>query len=194
MFLERIAIMDTDPQAVTAENHDYDWEEIAAYVVVLFAFRAPEGKARGIDVDDVRQETLGRVWKVLSETSPEDYPSWKGLVSRIASQKWIDALRAAQRRREHSLEALPTIPPAPITSVSQRVMRAEWYQQLCRDVAAWPSDERQLFRLRALEERTYEEIGEVLGDSKDAVKARWYRLRMRIKRRPWIRNFFTMDV
>jgi RNA polymerase sigma-70 factor (ECF subfamily) len=51
-----------------------------------------------IDVDDVEQEVLVKLWKVLqSEREIEDLPSY---IYRIASTTTIDAMRKARSRRE----------------------------------------------------------------------------------------------
>lgn len=123
--------------------------------------------------DDVVQQAFVKGYKQLASCrEPEKVGGW---LFRIASNLCKDYLKA-RRRRNVSLQDGPTL-------VSERgdpeetLERAELRARLEEALDLLTPDQREAFLLKHAEERSYDEMSELLGASVSALKMRVHRAR-----------------
>ena len=137
------------------------------------------------DAMDAVQETFVKAfrnaarWDGAAEVAP-----W---LTRIAINESIDRYRRSRRRRatEEPLEA--DGPPRPVASTEpspeRRVMGREIQERLEVALATLPERHRAIFVLRHVEERSLEEIAQLLGISLGTVKSALHRTVHRLRER-----------
>src|SRR5947208_1522576 len=131
--------------------------------------------------EDAAQQALIKAWQGLDRFDERAaFGTW---LYRIAVNVCLDELRRSARFRPLPLEAVEwTL--ATDDEVDERVAEGE-EQEERRAALAWalaelPSEDRLILSLRTGEERSYEEIGEVLGLNVRTVGTRLYRARARL--------------
>lgn len=108
--------------------------------------------------DDVVQEALAAVWRVLSSSDPPQVDNFAGFVRRIAHRRCVDWLRRWRPTAELT-ETVSDPRPDPYGAMllADPAARVQWLlvtlDPRCRD----------LFRLHYLEELRFREIAERLG-------------------------------
>lgn len=143
----------------------------AVFGELLESFRAPLTRraeellagriSARVDAGDVVQQTFLEAHTAIDRfagASVGEFAAWLDAILQNNVAGLIrDHTRAKKRAvaRECSLSATPSapapLPPAGITSPSQRAMRAEDVERLVRALAALPDDQREAVRLRHLE-------------------------------------------
>lgn len=136
---------------------------------------------------DLAQETFIKAWHAISLFQMgSKFTTW---LCRIASNTCIDYLRKQKKHKKVSLTSLDdeTIPlekeiadsefdPAVL---AERTAEQEAIQQLFRSL---PDKDRLILSLRAVEDMSYQEIGEALDLKPGTVKSRIARAREKIRR------------
>lgn len=125
---------------------------------------------QGADREDLEQEIVFSIHQAL--------PGFRGdaklrtYVFRIAHNCGIQAIK--RRTRQPVTEPLGDTLTAPTQTPEQRSLQRERYEQLAAALRRLPLSQRQPMTLR-LEGMSYEEIGEVLGLTRNAVGVRLHR-------------------
>lgn len=141
------------------------------------------------DADDVVQETFIKVWKKLgSFDGSAAFGTW---LYRIASNSAIDLLRRRSRRQAHqeSYDGSSTVIPENLSepgdlSAEGRVrLNHEFPRELGQALDELTRAERTIFVLRHLEERSLNEIGNLLGLKTNAAKQTLFRAVRKIRTR-----------
>lgn len=129
------------------------------------------------DAEDILQETFANVWRARARWQPEArFSTW---LYRIAVNLMLSRLRTHQRERPR--EALVADVAARECRPSTRLERSEARVRVRQAVDALPEQQRLALTLRCYEERTYNEIADVLGVSMEAVKSLLFRARENLK-------------
>ena len=119
------------------------------------------------DTEDLAQETFLRAWKTRDSFRPgSNERAW---LLRIASNAFFDLRRNQQRR---PVEPLADEPAAAAQHPTARLEAAEQAQLLQTAMAELTEVTRLVFHLRAVEELSYREIGDIAGVTEEA--ARWH--------------------
>lgn len=155
---------------------------VAAYQgqVYSLAFRM---LGEGASAEDVAQETFISTFRHIRSFRGENLRGW---LLRIATNACYDHLRAGQRSRSDSLEAIqerdPTWQPASTQeSPEEHAVRVELSETLNSVFALLPADQRAVLVLSDVEGLSYEEIAEATGVSLGTVKSRLSRARARVR-------------
>jgi RNA polymerase sigma-70 factor, ECF subfamily len=155
-----------------------DWPEIVSRegpAVWRLAYRLLGNRA---DADECLQETF---LAALAVARREDVRNWRGLLMRLAVTRSMDRLRERVRRGEtghvEDWSELAVVGPSP----SQSAEDAELAGRLRDALAQIPAQQAEVFCLRCLEARSYQEIAGDLSISVDAVGVLLHRARKRLR-------------
>jgi RNA polymerase sigma-70 factor (ECF subfamily) len=119
------------------------------------------------DTEDLAQETFLRAWKTRDSFRPgSNERAW---LLRIASNAFFDLRRRQQRR---PVEPLADEPAATDRHPAARLEAAEQAELLRAAMAELTEVTRLVFHLRAVEELSFREIGEIADVTEEA--ARWH--------------------
>jgi len=140
------------------------------------------------EAEDLVQETFIKAFRALS--SFDDRYAFSTWLYKIAVNHCIDALR----RRKLSTESLDaTIPtsngeltreiPHPSQSPEGSLISKEQTQLILEAIESLPPIYREIIKLRHQKEKSYEEIGKILGIPLGTVKARIFRARELLKKK-----------
>ena len=128
------------------------------------------------DAEDVLQDTFVRGYRSIARCEPIRFRYWLWgiLVNRCRTH-------AAQRSRR---EAVVTANDQIVATVVARYMddQYEWRQAIEWALAQLPTDQREAFLLKHVEELTYEEMQELTGARVPALKMRVMRAREELQR------------
>ncbi len=128
------------------------------------------------DADDLIQETLIKVYVNLSRYSPEyTFGQW---IYTIARNTLIDSQR--RRHEECSIEDRYSISDLKNPSPEQCVINRQERTLIESSINRLSDRHAQLFRMRFLDEYTYEEIAEKLGMPLGSVKTNIHRARAKM--------------
>lgn len=140
--------------------------------------------------DDVVAETYLRICRGIGTFKDAmSLPAW---INRIVRNIWLDMLRRTQRRSEASLDVLEEMSverclyPFEVhggIALQKRVEENERRSILDQAIAALPDYQRIMVALFYGEERTYEEISEMMGIPIGTVKSRLNRARYVLRER-----------
>jgi len=132
-----------------------------------------------VDVDDVVQETLLRVWRHLSAFRSES--SFRAWMTRIAINEALQSYRRRQRRplcqSLGDLDAVDSYGESPYQSLA----RVEVTQAVRRAVVRLPAKDIQVLVLRDLLQFSEREAAQCLRVSIPAVKTRLFRARLMLR-------------
>ncbi|MBQ8647979.1 MAG: sigma-70 family RNA polymerase sigma factor [Oscillospiraceae bacterium] len=99
----------------------------------------------------------------------------------IGKRRWYDLLRQKSRRGE---EPLPEeLPAGACGDPAACAETQEGIQRLYRCIHALPPDSREVVLLRALGGLSFRQIGEIVGQSENAVRVRFYRAKKTLAER-----------
>jgi RNA polymerase sigma-70 factor (ECF subfamily) len=155
--------------------------DLACYVELLQRHRASlERYAVRVlgnreDAEEALQDSLIRAWEALGRGhQPESVRSWlfRILVNRCRTR----LSRPDRMDRGPGAEVALSL----AASVSQTDGEA-WREEISRALARLPTDQREAFLLKHVEEFSYEEIGELTGSSIPALKMRVNRACLRLR-------------
>ena len=145
--------------------------------IVASAMRVVRNRATA---EDLTQEAMFRAWRKLDDFRGDaQFRSW---VYRIATNL---ALNHVQRSRESTSEF--PVEPVPARSAESLAMSAEVNEAWDAAIASLPGDLRQPYRLREVDELSYQEIADRLGIPLNTVRTRIHRARgiMMDRMEPW---------
>lgn len=126
------------------------------------------------DFEDLHQDTLLNMWKGLAQFRGESCPStW---VYRVALNTCI-SYRRRSRVRKRDVEGLHEFYRELFDESSREEL--ERYEQMYRLISALPQLDKSVL-LMWLDDKTYDEIAEVIGVSRDAVASRLKRIKDRL--------------
>ena len=146
----------TEPFSAWVERH---WSAVCRLLYGL------SGHAH--DTEDLAQETFLRAWKARESFRPgSNQRAW---LLRIASNVFFDLRRRQERRPTEPMVAEPAGPDAPPAAALEA---AEQHQLLQAAMTELSEVTRLVFHLRAAEELSFREIGEIAKVSEEA--ARWH--------------------
>src|SRR5205814_10135714 len=136
------------------------------------------------EVEDVAQQVFIRVWKGASRYRPTaKFTTWLLTITRNL------VFNEARRRKRHPGDLLDVHEgegaPALVDSAGripdEQLLEAELQREIDRAIFALPEKQRMAIVLRRYEDKSYEEIGEVLGLSIAAVKSLLFRARTELR-------------
>jgi RNA polymerase sigma-70 factor, ECF subfamily len=143
-------------------------------------FRCARAQVREHDVAaDVVQATFVHAYDRLA--SLRDESSFGGWVYRMCLNRCRDHLKSA-RRRDVPLDATPEHRLAGADRADRALEDEELRRLLDHALAALNDSQRTAFVLKHVEERTYEEMSDMLGEPVGALKMRVHRAREALKR------------
>lgn len=132
-------------------------------------------RAVGLDRDtaeDMVQEALVRAYERLDRCrNPERFGLWLG---RILRNRCLDHLKSPSTRRS---TALSDRLRAPDDDPHQQLQMGSIGEALAAALESLPPEQREVFLLKHVESRSYEEISEMVGASVSALKMRVHRAR-----------------
>jgi RNA polymerase sigma-70 factor (ECF subfamily) len=136
------------------------------------------------DAEDVAQQVFVRVWKSAERYRPTaKFTTWLLTITRNL------VFNEARRRKRHpgdlldvheGEEALALVDSAGRVP-DEQLLEAELQREIDRAILALPEKQRMAVVLRRYEDKSYEEIGEVLGLSIAAVKSLLFRARTELR-------------
>jgi RNA polymerase sigma-70 factor (ECF subfamily) len=137
-----------------------DWSRIVAQhsqAAWQLAYRMLGNEA---DAADCLQEAFAVAVR-LSRRQP--VRSWAGLLRRVVTMQALDRLRQrVRRRRFDGVADLPEIPD-PASGPVEQAQAGELAESLRKALAQLPTQQAAVFCLRFLDDRTYEQIAELLS-------------------------------
>jgi RNA polymerase sigma-70 factor (ECF subfamily) len=97
---------------------------------------------------------------------------WMWTIARHQLYRWRDRGRVERRNLERIGAAVPRLAPEEFDRIEDLADLERFRPILERALASLSADQREVLRLRVLEHRPYDEIGEMLGASPGAVRIR----------------------
>lgn len=135
-----------------------------------------------LDPEDVLQETAARAWQRFGEFDPEraGFRNWIFGIARNVLLEAFRQLAVGGATKPGGFTSLIGTLPDTETSITREVARRESLAQFSERIHALPRDEQRLLLYRGLEERSHEEVAQLLNVSIEAATKRWHRLRDRL--------------
>ena len=136
------------------------------------------------EVEDVAQQVFIRVWKGAPRYRPTaKFTTWLLTITRNL------VFNEARRRKRHPGDALDVHEGEEALALvdsagripDEQLLEAELQREIDRAIFALPEKQRMAIVLRRYEDKSYEEIGEVLGLSIAAVKSLLFRARTELR-------------
>ena len=150
------------------------------------------------DALDLSQEAFLRAWRSLGQFQFDSaFSTW---LYRLTSNVCIDHLRRQRRQQHDSLtvqedgsEQKEYAVPDPAPLPEEQVIFNETSERLRAAMRALPEEFRQILELRVVDDRSYEEIAEILDIRVGTVKSRLSRARLQLKKLMESGNLFSSD-
>lgn len=136
------------------------------------------------EVEDIGQQVFVRVWKSAGRYRPSaKFTTWLLTITRNL------VFNESRRRKRHPVDTLDVhegeeslaIPDRAHAVPDQTVLEQELQEAIDRAIQALPEKQRLAVVLRRYEEKSYEEIGQVLELSVPAVKSVLFRARTELR-------------
>ena len=142
-------------------------DRLGRYAVRMLGDRA--------DAEDALQDTFVRAFRSLARCRPAEFGGWVFgiLVNRCRTH-------AAQRTRRQ--EVVVTSDAAVAGAFVECTDGTEWKQTIAWALDQLPTDQREAFLLKHVEEMSYEEMQTLTGTSVPALKMRVFRAREELRR------------
>jgi RNA polymerase sigma-70 factor, ECF subfamily len=138
------------------------------------------------DAEDITQETFLRAHRALGSFAARSHPlTW---LLRITTNLCYDH-RRQRLRQEKGQAASPLYDPTP--DIVHQVEQTDTTRQLLKLLDGLPLPDRTVLILHVLDDRSYLEIGQVLGCTRYAAKMRTLRALRRLRERA--ERFFTEE-
>lgn len=141
-----------------------EFEHIAIRIRQRAVATALTFAANGDEAEDIAQETMLKLWTLRTEIS--DRAHAEKLASCIAHNRAIDSTR---RRRTIPLDTGRNIIDEKTAGPDRAMEDKENMAWLAERLAALPSTEYQILRLRQVERKSHEEIARIVGVEKTSV-------------------------
>ncbi len=136
------------------------------------------------DAEDISQQVFIRIWKSAGRYKPSaKFTTWMFTITRnlvfneMRRRQRKPAVSMDEREEEYNLLA----PDENTATPDQQVLENELIKAIDTAIQALPEKQRLAVILRRYEDRSYEEIAEVLGMSLSAVKSLLFRARAQLK-------------
>jgi RNA polymerase sigma-70 factor (ECF subfamily) len=155
------------------------YRRVAPAVVVWSRMHVHEGLRARLDPEDVLLETLVRAWQRFDQFDPAR-STFRNWLFGIARNVLLEAFRKLSSSSATSTPVTGltlSLVPDTATSITRDVARRESLLEFAARVRALPREDQRLLLYRGLEERTHEEVGQLLNVSPEAAAKRWQRLR-----------------
>ena len=124
------------------------------------------------DASDLTQEAFIRVFRAWQSFKPgTSFLSW---IYRIVTNLYRDELR---RRKGRFCQEIPERTVAPI----EEYVDADLSEPISKALAGLTPDQREIVLLAIVERYSYQEIGQLVGCSADAVRSRLHRARCQLR-------------
>lgn len=134
------------------------------------------------EIEDVVQDVFFKVYRKLPAF--EGKSSFYTWLYRVALNTATDHLKRRRNDRARMVEDFAAVDvEAPVQAPEIGIDGDELRRHLADAISSLPRKYRDILVLREYEERTYEEISEILGCSKGTVESRLFRARARLKER-----------
>ena len=155
--------------------------------IYIWAYRLTRNRDAA---EDIASATYLRICKGIG--SCRQTPALSAWINRIVRNVWLDSLRKTQRRSEVSLTVLENmngegryygLESHDLNPLQKRVEDSERNGILVNAIGTLPKPQKEIIRLFYSEERSYEEIGQVLGIPVGTVKSRMSRARFALQRK-----------
>lgn len=150
--------------------------------------------AAGMDAEDITAEVFTAAFTSLrscpNRTTTDGDDPVRAWLFGIARRKLADAYRKRTRRPEISLDIAHPAPPQ--QNPESRALAEEATETLQAIMDALPEIQREVLRLKYLEELSLKEIGWVLGKSPNAVSQLLHRARQTVRERG--NDYFGNDI
>lgn len=132
------------------------------------------------EAEDIVQETLIRVWNKRDEWA--QFSSVEAYCLTVARNLAIDR---SQLRDAQTLELTPDMEQhiSDASTPYHRLVEQERLQLVARLMEELPEKQRNIMRLRDVEEKNYKEIAALLGLTEEQVKVNLFRARQKVKQR-----------
>jgi RNA polymerase sigma-70 factor (ECF subfamily) len=138
------------------------------------------------DVEDIAQQVFLRVWKSASRYVPRaKFTTW---LLKITRNLVFNEMRRAKRKGhvpmqpDSMTEEIP-VKDETVQSPAASLLEAELQQAIEKAILALPDTQRMALILRRYEDRSYEQIAEILDLSVPAVKSVLFRARTELRTR-----------
>ncbi|NOY00133.1 MAG: sigma-70 family RNA polymerase sigma factor [Verrucomicrobia bacterium] len=136
------------------------------------------------DAEDISQQVFIRIWKSAGRYKPSaKFTTWMFTITRnlvfneMRRRQRKPAVSMDEREEEYNLLA----PDENTATPDQQALENELIKAIDTAIQALPEKQRLAVILRRYEDRSYEEIAEVLGMSLSAVKSLLFRARAQLK-------------
>lgn len=157
--------------------------EVNKYVHIVETFQAPIYRycsrmlGNRQEAEDAVQDILVKAYEKIDKYEPtSSFSSW---LYKIAHYHCLNLLRKRSIQRKFQgwfrQEAIAE-------SAEQTMTNRLFGEPLASAITALSADERSLLILRALEEKSFAEIGEISGKSTEAVKKKYGRLKLKLQK------------
>ncbi len=156
------------------------YSRIGSRLLSLIRLRLGPSLANSVEAEDVAQEVLARSFAHLGDFEQETSRSFFAWLATIASNVIRDLADYHCRARRDQRQTLPVCElPGEIVqkhrSALSQLIRDEQWLRLERGMGLLDAPYQEILLLRQWEERTFKEIGEILGKSEDACRMRFTR-------------------
>lgn len=151
-----------------------NWDQIVADYGPIVVHIARRILGPGPDAEDVVQEVFLEVFQVRQR---EEVANWAGLLRRVATHRALDWLR--RRRRTDPLSGVE--PSDGKESAFEAAIASELAERLRTAIAQLPDRQADVFSLRYFDERSYDEIAEILGIERGAVGTALHKARVNLQ-------------
>jgi len=135
-----------------------------------------------VDAEDLAQDALLRALRALPGFRGDSLAStW---VYRITVNAWKNRVRAEKRRKFWNTVTLGLLTEdvkADEPALDAELEKTERTSSVQKALLELDADDRAIVVLREIEEKSYEEIGEMLGLAQGTVKSRLFRARAKLK-------------
>jgi RNA polymerase sigma-70 factor (ECF subfamily) len=153
-------------------EHDWDWSDVwrSCLEEARRVLRSPDA------AEEAAQRALIRAWRRRRTCRQPEQPG--GWLARIARNEALRHLALERRRRETALDERALVAGgAPIEPFEQLLADLD----LDRLFASLPASDRELARLRYVDDLTHSQVAERLGVPEGTAKVRLHRMRRRLR-------------
>ena len=152
----------------------FNWDQIVADNGPIAIRIARRILGPGPDAEDVVQEVFLEVFQIRQR---EGVANWAGLLRRVATHRALDRLR--RRRRTEPLSGMESSDGR--ESAFEAAVARELAERLRTAIARLPDRQAAVFSLRYFDERSYDEIAEILGIERGAVGVALHKARLNLQ-------------
>ena len=169
-------------RAAGSEGFAELYRSVAPAILVWARVQIHANLRSRLDPEDVLQETAARAWQRFAEFDPEraNFRTWIFGIGRNVLLEAFRKLNVVGPIVSGGITSMIGTLPDTETSITRDVARRESLAAFSEHVSALPREEQRLLLYRGLEERSHEEVAQLLNVSIEAATKRWHRLRDRL--------------